>query len=96
MPTAISRIWTSVSGEALVVAAAELLDVAPQVLRAHPMIRPVVATFQHGPKALDAIGVGLAPDILTHVVPHGLMIHRISGIPVCVQLRARPYPLLDE
>ena len=49
-----------------VVAEAEFLHVAVQVLGAHVVVDAVVAALQQRPEAFDAVGVGLVADVLAN------------------------------
>ena len=53
----------------------ELSHVPPDVLEAHLVVGANVATFQHGPKGLDSVGVRHA----VHVLPGGVL-HRLMAV----------------
>ena len=55
----------------LIMPSRELADVAVKMLRAHLVVRPVVAALEHRPEALNAVRVGHPTDVL----PDG-MLHR--------------------
>lgn len=61
---------------ALVVAARELLNVAVKVLRAHLVIRPVMAAREHRPERFDAVGVDLSADVFAYGVLHRAMVRQ--------------------
>lgn len=67
----------------------ELIGVTVQVLEAHEVERPVVATFEQRPEALDAVGVGCAVHILPGRVIDPIMVvgvhPPISGMTVRVK-----------
>ena len=63
IPATTCWICARVSSSRMFVTARELGDIALQVLLAHSVVDPVVATLEHRPEALDAVGVSHAPDV---------------------------------
>ena len=43
------------------------------MLTAHPVIDALVATLEHGPEGLDAVGGHGDPDVLADVVAHAVV-----------------------
>lgn len=84
---------------AVVVPPRELPHVPAQVLRAHLVVRPVVAPLEHRPEALDTVRVGLPPDVLPARVSDRLVRARepdVRAVLVRVDLRALRRPLPDD
>ncbi len=86
-------------GCAVVVASRELGDVAVKVLLAEVMKGALISPREDGPEAVDPVGVGLPPHILSGTVIDRLMLegHPLIGTRfVGEHLRARRGVLADE
>ena len=81
-----------------VVPARTLGDVSLEVLRAHAVIRAVVAALEHGPMALDALCVRHAVHVLAHGVIDGLMVGEplVAAVLVRVNLGSRLHLVKHE
>ena len=66
-------------GVAVVVAPGELGDIARQVLQGHAVVDAMVSPLQHGPEALQAVGVGHAVHPVAHGVLAGLVVAAAVG-----------------
>ena len=72
-----------------VVTAGKLIDVALKVFLTHTVIGAVVAPFQERPEGLNAVGVGLAFDVLPDAVTDGSVLEIqtepiVTAVIVCV------------
>ena len=72
-----------------VMTAQELRHVAVQVLRAHAVKRPVVATLEQRPERLDSVDVSLSAYILAYAMRHGLVIREPLVCTVLVAVHVR-------
>ena len=72
-------------------AARKLVHVAAQMRYRHAVVRPVKPSLEHRPKALDSVGVDLAPDVL----PHWMKKEQMVGVRISPEL-VRGLELIED